>query len=533
MSWNPYFFNRLSEDASKEIYFNYYLKIYIYVQWLIQDPHHATIITLHTFLQVCRKGNLHNEHALLASIRRIATDKCLDYIKKNQTLRIYRKEYMANNAHSADLLKTIFDNALLLENAFRKWKQLSPAEQEEKKLEYPPQLKSFVRHYSWPYVPNTYLEKNITNTGEKELNRQAALCKDKQAQSEHFATVEVMESKLRDELTKIDPAGQWECFKKQLDAARQRKMVLFRTMAALVTVLTTVVLYMFSLREFSITSRKPPFSIQKSAIGTGPELILGNASIIKLDSVPDGAIIAPGIPFMKKNSTLVYVHMGPHDQVQDQGINILSVPPCRQYEVTLADSSVIKLNASSQLYFPVNFSKNERWVTMKGEAYFEVKANAERPFLVNLKDQVIVKVTGTSFNINAYNENDYIRTTLIKGRLEITANSSKKSKLLLPRQQAIFIKGSFVVNDRLNVNQVTAWKKGVFYFNEKPIREIMEEIGRWYNVKVIYEGVMPDTLFTASLSRLKPLSEIVNNILMSIPIRIKIIGDTLIVSPKH
>lgn len=131
MSWNPHFFNRLSEDACKEIYFNYYLKIYTYVQWLISNRPYAENITLHTLLHVCNHGNLNDEDTLLAFVRSIATNKCLDYFKKERWLRAYYKEYLANNEHSAELLESAFNNALLMEKRLIEWKQLSPAKQEE------------------------------------------------------------------------------------------------------------------------------------------------------------------------------------------------------------------------------------------------------------------------------------------------------------------------------------------------------------------------------------------------------------------
>lgn len=133
MSWNLYLFNSAEkyESACKEIYDNHYLKTYTYCQWLISNPSYAKDITLHTLLQVCRHGNLYNEEALLARVRRIATYECLDYLKKATCLEAHYKEYLAHNKHSAELLKAAFNSALLREKQLKEWKQLSPAEQEE------------------------------------------------------------------------------------------------------------------------------------------------------------------------------------------------------------------------------------------------------------------------------------------------------------------------------------------------------------------------------------------------------------------
>src|SRR5687768_14876014 len=138
-------------------------------------------------------------------------------------------------------------------------------------------------NYRWPDLLIKYLEGKITDTEKEELNRQAALSKAKQEQLEHFATREGIISQLQD-LDKIDPARQWERFKKQLDAARQRKVVRFRMIAAaaaiIAVVVSTYVFYTLNLHELSITSRRPPFSIRDLAAETEPVLILGNGTVI-------------------------------------------------------------------------------------------------------------------------------------------------------------------------------------------------------------------------------------------------------------
>lgn len=527
MAWKLSFFKRLSEGPCKDIFFNFYRKTYIYVQLLFLGANDADSITLNTLLRVCSLGKGCDEEALLSLVRRIATDECLDHLKRDPRLRWYYEEYLANNKQGAGRLDALFDNALRLERKQREWNLLSPAEQEEIILDCTP-FTDNVRHYSWPYIPSGDLERTLTNTGEEEQNRKPSFAS---TQSQHFATAEKIVRKLMD-LSDVDPASQWERFKKQLEA-KQRKIYLSMVAAAsVVAIVSAVVFYKFRPGSFSAASSIVSFINKGVPVGNEPEFILHNGTVIKLDSVSEGAFIAPGVPFKKKESTLVYTPL-PNDQAQDQGINVLSVSPRRHYQITLADSSVIDLNASSQLYFPVNFSGNERWVGMKGEAYFEVESNVARPFMVSLKDDVFVKVTGTSFNINAYNGNDYINTTLLKGRLEITANRNRESQLLLPGQQTSYKKGGFVLKDSLNIEQVTAWKEGVFYFHKKTVKDIMNEFGQWFNVKIMYKGTMPEKPLTARLPRSTSLSSIIALISQAKGIDIKMTGDTLIVSSEQ
>lgn len=541
MSWKAPIFYRLTEkekSACKDIYFNYYLKVYIYAECLMWNQHDAEEITLSTLSEIMCNGNLHDEEVILSSIKQIVANKCF---QKKPGLKKYFGDDLANNIQSIGKLEARFNDALLWEERLSKWKLLSRAEQKEKIKEYSTQFESFVSEYSYPYLTNACFERNVTRAGEKEVDRQPTSFR-------HFLTEDQVVRKLLD-LSKVNPVRQWKRFKKlyvarkrenfkeQPDTASPRKVNYFSMAAAvtavaaiLIAIIIPVVYYIFIQRQYTYTEPAPLIIKQYAATGKEPELILYNGSVIKLDNIPDDVVIAPGIPFKKKGSTLYYVSLESNDEAPDEGINILSIPPARKYQIRLVDGSVIDLNASSQLHFPFNFSTNERCVDMKGEAFFRVKANPEKPFFVKLKDRVTIKVTGTSFNINAYNETNYIRTCLVEGRLQIIANDSMKSKLLMPGQQVSFTKGNFVISDRLNIDQVTAWKENLFSFENKSISEIMEEIRQYYNVKIIFIGTMPDALFYARISRSRPLSEILSIISKCARIRITINGDTLVVS---
>src|SRR5690606_19289052 len=97
--------------------------------------------------------------------------------------------------------------------------------------------------------------------------------------------------------------------------------------------------------------------------------------------------------------------------------NTLVVPKGNFYKLTLEDGTLVWVNASSQLKFPVKFKHDERRVILAGEAYFEVAHDAQRPFFVESRGSE-VKVLGTHFNINAYSHN--VRTTLSSGKVQVS-----------------------------------------------------------------------------------------------------------------
>jgi transmembrane sensor len=536
MPWKQHFFNKngSKESVCKERHNKYYFRIYIPVQYLIRDQNKADEITCHTLLQVCCHSTEHTDTDLFALMRRIAIGKCFEHIKNNPRLADEHREYLSNNEDSADLLEALFNCAQRCNNELSEWKQLSATQQEKMILDCTPPTLSSVRFNKWSELLEKYRDRNITGAEEKELFQQAARSNAKQAQYKQFADPEEIVKHLK-RLNEIDMAREYERFKKQLGVIRQPDVYYYRIIAAacLVYFVLAIAFFTFNRAQPSPGQGSHPLSTHNWVPGTGPELIFQNGTVIKLDSIRDGVPIASGYPFMKKGSTLVYVPLLANGQEQRQGINILSIPPRRQYHITLADGSEINLNASSQLHFPINFSKNERLVKMEGEAFFHVNANKAKPFFVQLKDSVIVTVLGTSFNIDAHNKNDYIKTTLIEGSLKITANRSGESKLLRPGQQAHFAKGNLVVNDKLNVDHVMAWKEGRFVFDHKSIPEIMEAIGPWYNVNFIYRGGIPTGQFSASFNRSSPLTEVIKILSIGSGIHMEIKVDTIIVSSHH
>jgi ferric-dicitrate binding protein FerR (iron transport regulator) len=143
------------------------------------------------------------------------------------------------------------------------------------------------------------------------------------------------------------------------------------------------------------------------------------------------------------------------------------------------------------------------------------------------------KAIGTAFNIETNKESDFIKTTLVEGHLAVTEYRSKKSQSLQAGQQASFNNGSFIIYDTLDLQQITAWTRGEFNFNENSIYEIMEKIGLWYNVKIKYEGEMPTKLFSLSFLKLVPLSEAAAIISKGLQLNVKPEADTLIVSPGN
>lgn len=190
--------------------------------------------------------------------------------------------------------------------------------------------------------------------------------------------------------------------------------------------------------------------------------------------------------------------------------NTISTPAGGQYQIILPDGTKVWLNALSSLKYSINLGKGkQRGVELKGEGYFEVAHDQQRPFLVKT-DQQNVEVLGTHFNINNYQNEDVPSTTLLQGSVKVYNN--RYSRVIKPGQQAQFESSGQIKIVPVNTEQVVAWKNGVFSFKRAGLETVMRQIARWYNVEVTYEGDVPEISFTGKIYRNVNLQEALRSI---------------------
>lgn len=161
----------------------------------------------------------------------------------------------------------------------------------------------------------------------------------------------------------------------------------------------------------------------------------------------------------------------------------LSVPHGQIATIMLDDSTRITLNAGSKLVFPCHFDKEGmRKVSLQGEGYFEVKHDEHRPFVVNGR-QLAVTVLGTVFDVRTFDQ-EQPRVALLEGKVSVEVD--QQPTILEPGQMAVVGASGFVSVETVDIDQVLGWKNGLFYFDGQSLREIMMEIGRWYNMSVVF-----------------------------------------------
>ncbi|WP_412465908.1 FecR family protein [Pedobacter sp. KLB.chiD] len=187
--------------------------------------------------------------------------------------------------------------------------------------------------------------------------------------------------------------------------------------------------------------------------------------------------------------------------------NTIQTPKGGQYQVILPDGTKVWLNAASSLKYPEVFNGNERSVELTGEAYFEVAKNKAQPFHVRNHHQD-VEVLGTHFNVNSYLDNNTIKTTLLEGRVRIS--NGRSVKILKPGEQAVAeVSGKGIIRLAADVDteDETAWKNGLFQFNNADLKSILKQLERWYDVHIDYRTV-PNKKYNGMVPRKAKLSEV-------------------------
>ena len=254
-------------------------------------------------------------------------------------------------------------------------------------------------------------------------------------------------------------------------------------------------------------------------------LILANGEKMKLENSDSLQVdLGAGNQLVNKDNQLVYQG----EETGELQYNELQIPRGGEYQVKLADGTIVRLNSGSSLRYPVAFGKEKREVVLKGEAYFQVAHDRQKAFVV-VTDDIEVKVYGTEFNINT-RVADYVQTTLVRGAVSIKTERSAE-KMLKPGQLAQFdrLTGETEIKN-VDVSNYIGWKSGVYIFEDKSIEQIMDELSLWYDIEVFFRNnISRNRHFSGSLPRYREIDDMLKVIEKTSHVRFEVKGKTIIV----
>lgn len=278
---------------------------------------------------------------------------------------------------------------------------------------------------------------------------------------------------------------------------------------------------------FILHKAKSPSINNSVSSGNKVTLALPGGRHLSLTDVQNGSL-APGIAKVN-DSELVY-KANTSASKTTIAYDTLTVPRGGHFQLTMADGSRIWLNAATVVRYPEICSGDERKVELlKGEAYFEVVHNSSEPFRVVSRNQVIEDI-GTHFNVNAYDDEPNVQTTLLEGSVSVADDKNKV--VLKPGQQSqVRVAGSAIIVKNANLDEVVSWKNNRFIFNNDNIAAVMRQISRAYDVDISYEGDMTGKEFTGSVPRSEKVQEVLRKLEETGTIHYRMEGRKIIVTP--
>lgn len=194
------------------------------------------------------------------------------------------------------------------------------------------------------------------------------------------------------------------------------------------------------------------------------------------------------------------------------------VPKGERTQMMFQDGTKVYINSDSYMRYPRKFGISERTVELKGEAYFVVAKNKNRPFVVNLNGPSI-RVLGTSFNVEAYPENDDIKVNLDDGRINLKLLSDVEVPVS-PGECVVYNKNtkSYRVNRNTDTGASSVWKSNVISFKDTPLDEVFSRLGRWYNVDFEVEDDIPSDLHITLVSRHTLIEKVLEDLVKISPL---------------
>lgn len=253
--------------------------------------------------------------------------------------------------------------------------------------------------------------------------------------------------------------------------------------------------------------KQPPVGPNHLAKTDGIVLQLANGQQIDLSDTTQSVMKVGGAQLQVSSKTLQY---NAANATADMPMNVLRVPAGKDYKLVLADGTEVWMNAKSEIRFPMAFNGKTREVTISGEAYFSVKQDPARPFIVHAGD-VSVDVLGTAFNINTYSPVNP-RIALASGKVALKSKNSEQIVQLSPGYEAVYNQQFFSI-DAFDKRNTLGWMEGKYYFRNAALKDIGDVINRWFDIDVVFENTAASHIdVTGILTKQDGLNDFLDNL---------------------
>ena len=324
---------------------------------------------------------------------------------------------------------------------------------------------------------------------------------------ESFEPKKVVESKIYDKIQSSIKIGSHKNIQKVIPLYK-RSIFKYAIAYAIAVSIALLISLTFIFNKDDAQVIEPIIVNNNIKIGTDKAILtLGDGTTVALEK--GGNYISNNLS--SNGEEIVYTKAAAKPEI---AYNYLTIPRGGQYQIKLSDGTQVWLNSESKLKYPVNFIDGEtREVQLVyGEAYFDVSPSTEHngdafKVLHNMQE---VQVLGTEFNIKAYQGENNIYTTLVEGEVAVTYNVSREK--LIPEQQSnLNLTDNNMSISTVDIYNETSWKDGVFSFDNKPLKDIMKVLSRWYDTNIVFiDSEIENRRFTGVLDKEQSMEDILS-----------------------
>ena len=292
----------------------------------------------------------------------------------------------------------------------------------------------------------------------------------------------------------VDVDLKWKSFKKR-QQQRKRNIRVGVAVAASVCLLITSVLWLWlgTLGEERVV-------LAEQGQQNNVCLVLSTGEVVDISNVGQDEVKLDKGTKLYEGNRLEYVQPDSLHK-KELEFNQLIIPKGTFYHLVLSDGTKVWLNADSKIKYPVSFGQDKREVSLRGEGYFEVAKDSARPFIMST-DKMDVKVLGTTFDVNTYEDEGKSFVVLVEGLVEVSAGKGE-SRIITPGYMAEVdmhdVQAKIHVS-KCDTEHYIAWKSGNFSFRNASLTEILKRVSRYYDVTVIREQVFEEEYYTGDVS---------------------------------
>ncbi len=298
----------------------------------------------------------------------------------------------------------------------------------------------------------------------------------------------------------------WKGISRKIKAAKRKntRKLFFKAAAILILFIAPSIFLFYQINK-KVQKTTPP------AITSGiTQAVLVTSSGKQYDLKENIEIEEQGVRISTKKDKIVY-KTELKKNTAETTYNTIIIPKGGEYQLKLIDGTQVWLNSDSKLRYPTAFNEKERKVYLQGEALFKVTEDKKHPFIVDVHN-VAIKVLGTTFNVNAYADQNNITTTLVEGKVRVESDFFEETANLLPSNQYIFNAATGKSKmTTVNTDIYTAWARGRFVFENESLHDIMIRLERWYDIKVFFSNSKSaDLRFSGDIARYENIDEVLN-----------------------